>query len=1193
MKNVPVFSFVPGRANINLHTPMQTGEFMIYCRNDIEKLGWVRPTTCEGITPFEAFSGRYIDKSSLKTRDIWVEYDPEMFLIFDSKFFPSKKDLDKQFVTFLIQSMSGVRKANANENSESLIGASLHWAKILELAGVWCGQKDFQEGKKPFTPYCFQKTLLNQALDYYHAGVREVLISSFTGSGKTTLVPQVVVEISKPGDFCLFTTPILDTMNGLVESVRQNWYEKKLWIFTKEDFDDPDFEDRLLRKSRDGFIVILALSVQGLRNQSGSDSEVIALSKRYADMFSWLKFRLWIRDERHSQYEGRVTKQAFAEFEKLQVEKILDTTATPYNLLELECYKNVKMVNFTYLDVLKQKAAGNLEFQDFPDLSLEVFNTVPVTLTQFSSLYSKEEGWDPRKLFSVDNGQFVHRQAILELINATLQNPMSKSKNMLSICSDPALLIPEPRVGMMVIAEGDSENSTQVRGEMLAHLLNKNSSQSLFITASTILDQANRTEKKVSDEIDKLIETHNKQIVIITHRQLTTGSDIPQLGWILLLDKISSIIEFTQLIGRMTRKYPEKKAVKIYIAQPGMDVAVLHHKIIDAQARKDGVPMTSEMFDLLPLTLYDGQIPKTMTFQESQRIYDEYLNRICAGEYRPAYFKAFNLEALFDLFGNPLEVIKSMPELRMELTEENGAKVKKIMTRLAWLTREKIEPIGKDKKNADWLENFATMMKESNHIGMISKCEELICVFQTEMAKEMFGIYNCEVMLGVLSLCEPLRRISSDKYKNEMEDLMRIPVLDRLERMFKNEPYKIGMGLVYTPRALIQEMLDTLPNFSDRRLLRILVPNALDGKIPLMLNEKYPNHKLEIICLEYFPFYIKWLKSLGFEVKKCWSIKDGKKILDFKEVEGMLFDLIITNPPYQNSGKTRGNKFWYKFIFECEQLLSPNGYLAMVTPSSWMTGGNNLGNRGVIRDLFSEKQLVSATVAGVTEQHFPKIGLNISWWILRNTPNIKPSKIVLRDGEVSISIEKSTCLSSIPTKISNSILLKVISSNQDKFEVDYFQTKFEKNPKPEKSKSDEKFNVPHWVMGSDKTNDLCFTYLDHTHYDKLKFRKILIPMGSRYWQPYFDEIGVSVVSQGFSFKVKSEWNREGIYSVFYSNLFTYICKTLQIDYNGFMKTPIVRSLPKLDMSRIWTDQELYDHFGLTQEEQVYIESIVK
>ena len=37
-------------------------------------------------------------------------------------------------------------------------------------------------------------------------------------------------------------------------------------------------------------------------------------------------------------------------------------------------------------------------------------------------------------------------------------------------------------------------------------------------------------------------------------------------------------------------------------------------------------------------------------------------------------------------------------------------------------------------------------------------------------------------------------------------------------------------------------------------------------------------------------------------------------------------------------------------------------------------------------------------------------------------------------------------------------------------------------------------------------------------------------------------------------------------------------------HHGMLNTEVVSNIPKVDLTRTWTDQELYAHFGLTQEE---------
>ena len=304
----------------------------------------------------------------------------------------------------------------------------------------------------------------------------------------------------------------------------------------------------------------------------------------------------------------------------------------------------------------------------------------------------------------------------------------------------------------------------------------------------------------------------------------------------------------------------------------------------------------------------------------------------------------------------------------------------------------------------------------------------------------------------------------------------------------------------------------------------------------------------------------------------------------------MKFDLILSNPPYQNSVK-QGNKLWMRFSFKAVDCLKDGGWLAMITPSSWMTGGNNIGNRGLLKTIFAEKQLIIADVSGAVNKCFPGVGVQISWWILQNVSNTRSSMIKMADETLSIHITDQTVFSSTPNSISNSILTKYLTSSDTRFETHYFHTAFTPGSKDESEFQNEVYHIPHWVMGSDRTKDLYITYLNQSLSEKLGFKKILIPKGSRYWQPFFDDEKCNVAREGFAYPIEDEWTRETVYSVFYSKLFTFIGKNLQLDYNGWMKT--TSSLPKLDLSRTWTDEELYAHFGLTEEEVAYIERQVR
>lgn len=91
----------------------------------------------------------------------------------------------------------------------------------------------------------------------------------------------------------------------------------------------------------------------------------------------------------------------------------------------------------------------------------------------------------------------------------------------------------------------------------------------------------------------------------------------------------------------------------------------------------------------------------------------------------------------------------------------------------------------------------------------------------------------------------------------------------------------------------------------------ILVINALNGSIPLVLREKYPSAK--ITCAEMFPFFKDHLTRLGLDV------------VDWRSVGLMKFDMVIGNPPFQKG-------LWKSFITQACEL--SNKYVYIVGPDT-------------------------------------------------------------------------------------------------------------------------------------------------------------------------------------------------------------------------------------------------------------------
>lgn len=313
---------------------------------------------------------------------------------------------------------------------------------------------------------------------------------------------------------------------------------------------------------------------------------------------------------------------------------------------------------------------------------------------------------------------------------------------------------------------------------------------------------------------------------------------------------------------------------------------------------------------------------------------------------------------------------------------------------------------------------------------------------------------------------------------------------------------------------------------------------------------------------------------------------------------GVKYDVVISAPKFNSLSKNAeesadpkrktGNKLWYQYAFKLDTLVKEGGYVAMITPNQWLTGGvqQRKGNLGILKDIFAKKQLLVAKVAGVTEKYFKGIGVSIGWWVYQNIPVHQKSKLILADSSVDIDFAGLEFLTPEPNEISIGIVTKVLLSKNTKFESYYFNSQCEKGSETEEQTSVNKY--PHWIYGSSTSNNLVVRYFPEVKNDKVNYKKILFPMSTRYWQPHLAEADISVASLGQALKVDNATTQEGFESVFYSRLFRYLCFNLQIAQNGFMKTVLVKSLPKLDMSRVWTDEELFKHFDLNKEEQEYI-----
>jgi len=292
----------------------------------------------------------------------------------------------------------------------------------------------------------------------------------------------------------------------------------------------------------------------------------------------------------------------------------------------------------------------------------------------------------------------------------------------------------------------------------------------------------------------------------------------------------------------------------------------------------------------------------------------------------------------------------------------------------------------------------------------------------------------------------------------------------------------------------------------------------------------------------------------------------------------MKFDLIITNPPFQDStrrGKTP-HKLWIDFTkLAFERLLGDGGYLHQVSPSSFQSPSNKvLGLFKTFRTIYIDLR---------TSQYFPEVGSSFSHYLVKNVKDFDEVTLILTEkGQMKVNLDsKVFYLPNDLSKHSLSVHKKVIFHSETKLEVKFdYVTCHNIRIKTDKSMSTIKSEThPFPVFHTNKQIWYSSNKQDFADKPKVMWTR------SGYSKPFYDKGTLGGTDLVYYVLVENEKDGLILERQMNSLLFKYILKTAK--WSGFGNDKVFAALPAIPME-LQEDTEIFDFFKLSKAEVAYV-----
>jgi len=294
----------------------------------------------------------------------------------------------------------------------------------------------------------------------------------------------------------------------------------------------------------------------------------------------------------------------------------------------------------------------------------------------------------------------------------------------------------------------------------------------------------------------------------------------------------------------------------------------------------------------------------------------------------------------------------------------------------------------------------------------------------------------------------------------------------------------------------------------------------------------------------------------------------------------MKFDVVLGNPPYNwsDGDKQRKNNrenLWTRFITKgFEDLVANNGYVAMVVPKTWMSPSKDYGTTNILNDYFKPNQVEVINIDDCAK-HF-NVGSSFSYFVVKkdNSKSVNSTKVITPVDTFNINMNDSAWNMGIPSVLNKDIFTSVSKF----FDITHGKFSWEKQyeGQVDNFRSTSGYTVFHTSASVGKTFSPDKSNLHDT-------KKVMVSLSGKY-APYYDDGDCSPSGMVVCLLLKDGETTDNARTVFDSKLYKLMVDVV-FRYNGWINGNVLKGLPKLDLTRAWTDDEIYNYFKLTNDER--------